>query len=741
MPYQKYFTNLRFTFVILLLLFICTNLGFCQTELTLPTEFQNLPLNTKALEKNFSFTVDSNTAGTAQNFILDKTGFILHLVPSPKIKDSNTKLRIFSNDGIELQTYKFIDDTIFALADPLKTYSIFEEITPDCNNLTTIFGLDPSSTICPNSELFKLNENLMITKDTSFKISLRAPADYFSLALSLPNDTQFSQQEDFSNIKVSIGDISSLSNSGVEVNRPSVNIANLLNLGNLCLVSKKKTASKTEITNCSFINNNVNSIISFKNSLIATPSKVIITVSGIPTGTNTFILETPFDNAILKLNGASTDNGNVTFLNADSNKIEIFSDMNLPATVKLAIDLTGIKTGTSPISVGNIILGTNGAAITGAMAAIDISSIAVALSPTSTYFTDKDISMGVINALFPFIHGRFNTTLSHNCIFEYEENFKSSNAAIEITNSSPEKYFFENNSSNFSINLGEILPIAKKNKKNVFTLNNPIEINKTLNDISFSIPLDKAESLVTLTSLNNMNFDIFFSNLSLNGIESPSNSYKLSTNNNIIIKNLPESDTTTNNKTRLQTTPTNSLIVSSYLPEKLSSLIVNRDYTFVEQFTAPSVDEKSGKAVEVINNKSRADLTLSKSFLNLDLLNQPNSFTLALEKPSVLLNNKSFTKQGSISGFLLPPDSRPVIEADYRATIKFTTATNLNLSNSETLKIIYADLKTRNETPLTNFFSFSYLPFGTYNVNLRFDSDRTKLFQNADLMKQLKQNK
>ena len=89
--------------------------------------------------------------------------------------------------------------------------------------------------------------------------------------------------------------------------------------------------------------------------------------------------------------------------------------------------------------------------------------------------------------------------------------------------------------------------------------------------------------------------------------------------------------------------------------------------------------------------------------------------------------------QGNLSGFLLPPDFRPVIEDGYRAGITFTMT--INLLNDETLKIIYTDLKTKDETPLTNFFSFSFLPFGEYDVDLGFDSDRVKLFQNEGVIK------
>lgn len=602
--------NMTVLFFVILFLTACEP-SYSQTELTLPSEFQNLSVNARALSKKFDFTLDSSTINTNQNFVLDKAGLILHLVPVPKIKDKNTKIKIFSNDGIEIETYKFIDDTIFALVDPQKSYSIFEEIVPKCDDFIKAFGFEQVSVICPDTELFKLYGNIIIDKDTSFKINLQKPGDFYSATLILPENTQLVPSDDFTNIHV---DLDSGSSLPLGFQRPSVNIANLLSVGNLCFIGKKKSTSKSELANCSFVNNNVNSIITFKSS-----------------------------------------------------------------------------------------------------------------------FKDKDISVITPNIVFSYTSGRFSSFL-HTYVFEFSEDIKSKNTPLEINASSPQKYFFENNDSSFSINLGQILTTVKKNRKNVFSLTNPIEINKTLNDNFFSVPLDKTEAIITLT-LSNMSFDTFLSNISLTANENLSNVYNLSTNNNIIIKNFSDPDSEINNKKRFATTAFDSLLISSYLPDMLSDLKIIRDYTFVEQVVAPSVDDK-GKPIEVINNKSKADLSLSKSFSNIDLTDQTSPFSLLIEKSSVLLNNKSFTKQGSITGFLSPPDFRPVLEDGYRATVAFTMT--VNLINNEALKIIYTDLKTKNETPLTNFFSFSFLPLGKYEVDLKFDSDRIKLFEKAGLIKSSK---
>ena len=342
-----------------------------------------------------------------------------------------------------------------------------------------------------------------------------------------------------------------------------------------------------------------------------------------------------------------------------------------------------------------------------------------------------NLSLGEVNVVFSFITGRFNA-LSHNYVFELAQDIRLTDTPAQINSSSSVGYFFENNKSSFTLNFGQISTLATtKNRKNVFILNNPIELNKILNDVSFAVPLDKADAILPPIS-SNMNLEIVLSNISLTGTEDLLNTYNLSANNNIIIKNLLVLDPSENTKQRLQTVTPDSLIISSYLPDKLSNLTINRNYTFVEQTTAPSVDDK-GKPIEVVNNKSKAELTLSKNFSNLDLSNQTNPFTLAIEKTFTLLNNKSFTKQGNVTGFLIPPDFRPVLEDGYRATVKFSMT--INLINDELLKTIYADLKTRDETPLTNFFSFSFLPLGKYDVNIEFDSDRIKLFQNAGVVK------
>lgn len=91
--------NLVIGFVISLSVLFFPVSAYSQVKQTLPPEFSGLSITGRALSKEFEFTFDSNTIGTSQSFVLDKIGLILHLTPSPKIKDKNTKLRVFSSNG------------------------------------------------------------------------------------------------------------------------------------------------------------------------------------------------------------------------------------------------------------------------------------------------------------------------------------------------------------------------------------------------------------------------------------------------------------------------------------------------------------------------------------------------------------------------------------------------------------------------------------------------------------------
>jgi len=78
------------------LLYSCDfNAAFCQTSQTLPQEFQFLSINSRALEKTIDVTIDSLSSQNIQNIPLDKTGVLLHISTSPKIKEQHKNQVIF----------------------------------------------------------------------------------------------------------------------------------------------------------------------------------------------------------------------------------------------------------------------------------------------------------------------------------------------------------------------------------------------------------------------------------------------------------------------------------------------------------------------------------------------------------------------------------------------------------------------------------------------------------------------
>ncbi len=136
---------------------------------------------------------------------------------------------------------------------------------------------------------------------------------------------------------------------------------------------------------------------SVANAQTATPSKAVITVSGIPAGTSSLAVEVTVDTAVLKLGAVSSDVGGLGLADGGSKGVAVLSDMDLPATVKLTVDLTGVAAGMSSLVVGNVLdmLGSGGVAIAGAMAAVDVSSVAVASSSsTSTSSTSSSSTTG-----------------------------------------------------------------------------------------------------------------------------------------------------------------------------------------------------------------------------------------------------------------------------------------------------------------------------------------------------------
>lgn len=503
----------------------------------------------------------------------------------------------------------FIDNTLFALLDPQKSYSIIQEIKPDCTSLANTFGTFKETTLCPDAYQFKLKDNITFQTDTSIKLRLKNPSEFYKLNLTLNENTNFFNTNDFKFIEVKIPEAIPQT-----TNNESINTGNLLKLGKLCLVSSNKNAkSKIKINGCNFTSG-IESIVIFENDF----------------------------------------------------KEKLIASQNQPI-------------------------------------------------------------------IFPFL-GKTFSNLRHDLIFELNEVQKKENAPIEINNKSEKKHFLESSITNFSLKIGTIDPSSTRTKKNVFTLNNPLELNKELKRGLIKLPLDELEVIINLFEKDNA--QAVLSSLDIIATEKNSNYlFKTTIENNIVVKNLldPQDDNEAEITRTVQQNITNPEVqILTYLPSSEFNITLNKNYTFVEQITAPSGDEK-GKPIEVVNNKSRLDLTFSKNFQNLNFSTLENSSTLNTEKSSKILENKNFSNPISISGFLIPPDKRPVLEDNYRATVELSMT--INLKSNESVGVIYSDLMTKDETPLVNSFNFSFLPQGLYKVKVRFDGDREKLFKSASVIK------
>ncbi len=602
---------------ILLTLFSKTPV-FSQTQLPLPDQFKSITINSRALEKDFELTANKNLNSISQSIALDKTGLILHLVPSPKIKNNNTKLRVISDDGTELEIFTFTDGTFFTLVDSAKTYSIIQEIIPDCNLIKGNFSFDDNTTtICPDSIAYKIYSNIMILTDTSFRITLKTPTEFYSIPLLLPENTEQIKEQSFINIST---EGSQTSESNV------VNISKLLTIGELCLVSS--TLSSSGASDCSFSNSSINIITSYKDNL-----KIGDTLSN----NNTDLLAT-------------------------------------------------------------------------------------------------------------FIINTFKT-LQHEFIFKITDSTETTNESTAITLESPKKLFLDTYNYNLTLNLGTLKKGKTVLKKNIFTLKNPFEINSLLNQLSLMIPVNSLEGIVNLFS--DPKTESVLTNISIS-----SDSVNSSINNNIVVSNLLEptptpslstptpTPTPKQSNTQLsqltqtsQTEPTPSeeaenINIKIYFPNNTKNITFSKTYTFVEQNTAPSVDEK-GKAIEIINNKSRIDYKLSKELKNLEPSN--DNIAVELESISSILKDKNLKNPVNLTGYLIPPDFRPILETGYRATFEVSMIILLDDLNS--IDLMYSDLKTMDETPLTNFFKFDFVPQGIYNAVVKFDADRKKFFSDLGILK------
>ena len=622
----KVLKQLKLVFVVILfnLMF---NFVCAQTQsLNLPEEFQQLSINSRALEKSIEINVDNTTSQAAQNITLDKTGVILYLVASSKIKGSNTKIRVFSDNGEEFEVFSFSNNSVFALVDPINSYSIIQEVIPNCEQFTKTFNLESQNVICPDIEEYKILERVKISSDSVLKIRTNTLKELYMLPIMLVVNTE-ELKDDFQLVKVDVPnselqDISSLSG---ESSRENVNISSLLNKGDVCVVGKTKS---TTVSECSFTNSGVKTISKFRNG---------------------------FGDKILQSN-------NLNF---------VFS------------------------------------------------------SPSNIF-----------------------STLNHEILFTFIEEKSSQNKSLNVSKDLSTNISLGNYNYSLFLNLGLIANTRTRIKKGIYALTTPLELNKLVNKISIKFPFDKLEGIINpFTDKNN---DSVLTNISIGGNEKNNSArFKISLDNNVLIKNLAESSPSpTPEELRISkavalaqiTEPSSTPVIkpdlgnveiTTFLPGKDFVVSLKRTYTSVEQDLAPSVDEM-GKAIEIVNNKSKVELVLSNATATVDFASLSNMLELDLSKASELLKDRKFTRQVTLSGLLIPPDFSPVLEDGYRATVELSMTIDLKDKNS--VKIIYSDLKTKDETPLTNFFKFSFLSQGLYNAIVKFDADRKKIFLTAGIL-------
>ncbi|MBI3590195.1 MAG: hypothetical protein HY094_02315 [Candidatus Melainabacteria bacterium] len=702
---RKWILSLIITIVFILLTGITAT---SQIQLPIPQEFQSLSINSRALEKNVSFTLDSDSSKVTQNLSLDKTGVILHLQPSPKIKDDNTKIRVFATDGTEIETFTFRDNTIFSLVDPEKSYSIIQEVMPFCDDAITAFNLDQSQAFCPDSVAFKIYNNIMINTDTSFKVSLKKLSELYSVAISTPNDIQqLDNTFNFAEIKINTPSSSdSLVTETISEppNSENITVANLLMLGEFCIVSTTKTKNNIKASDCSFTNNNVQAVIRFNHA---------------------------FKNNVRCLSSSS---GSLSESTSSSSGTISISEENIELPVCLS---------------GNISCSQGDPKCEDELIGIPTCKREIPGCNTSFAFFPNNSSVlpSNINLLF-FYPANIFTKLNHEYLFKLETSLTSKSSPTEINNDSSKKLFLDSYNLRTNLNLGSLSTRRSPIKKNTFKLTDSIELNNTFSKTTLST--SSIESAISPFTNKTNSSTLSSINIAANQNNLP-NTFSISSKNNIIIKDLADPTPTPTSQTMVvskpresislnetiqssQTTPQdlNILEITSYIPVGKYNIEFSRTYTFVEKNIAPTVDD-SGTSKEIVNNKSKVDFILRKKTNDISISEVSQTFPLNTGDFSQFFDNKLIKDQLSLSGFLIPPDFRPVLEEGYRATVELSMI--IDFKDGNIIKITCSDLKTKDEPPLTNFFKFSSIPVGLYDANIRFDASRKDLFNKAGILK------
>jgi hypothetical protein len=104
---------------------------------------------------------------------------------------------------------------------------------------------------------------------------------------------------------------------------------------------------------------------------------VVITVSGVPTGTKSLAVEVTVDTAVIKLQNPTNDLGALSLADSNSVGVAILSETDLPASFMLTVPLTAVAAGSSMFALGNVLNMLGGTALAGASATVDSSSVTV----------------------------------------------------------------------------------------------------------------------------------------------------------------------------------------------------------------------------------------------------------------------------------------------------------------------------------------------------------------------------
>ncbi len=711
---QKKSKKILFLLLIVLLLFFSIKTVLAQTKGTLPNELKFIPANARAIEKNFDYTEDKASSISTKKLVLDKVGFILHLQPLNKIKDKLIKLRIFSSDGATVQTFNFKDDSIFAIVDPEKTYAIVQEINPQCDSLVKSFNFDPLVTICPESVLIKLFDNIKLTESTSFKIPISTQTELYSIQLSLPKDikqltTDFDFVDVYNTKTSSSGSIGiSLPGSLESVTNTMLNLGSLLSFGDLCIVSSIKN-DELKLTDCSFNNPNIKSIITFNHGF----------------KNNAYCFEIP---------SSSSSSGRLSSSSSGliSNIQSVYSSPGDIVSSSGSFSLPFCSSGNVACELGKpFCLNT----FEGIPRCKNINGIDVVGCLTKSVFYQNLQSEGKLfeqpYLILPFLPKTF-TRLSHNVILNISKNTKPINQPKETDKSSQQKLFPDNYTFLLTLDIGSISTLTSSLNRTTFSILTPVVINQELNKTIFEFdqsnieaeifPFSDAKKNSVLTSINiqGTNKD----NLTKFGIL---------VNNNVLVMNLQDSESSKNPNLLLQVSVNDNVKdkfqIHTYLPSIKSDVRIEEQYTFVEQDVVSMINEKN-KPIDVVTNKSKSEIIFTKLFMDLELF---SPIVFDLQKPSIFLDDGQFKSQFKASGILSPPSFNPIIEDGYRATI--TLSMLFMIDKDSTITWLYSDVKTKDENIFSNVFNFSFLPSGIYKCNIQFVGDREKLLLKSGAIK------